>query len=462
MEHLRRPARRGVTAQAPSHSRTISHMGPRPRVLFLCQTMPYPPDGGAQIRTYHVLRLLARTFDVTMLCFERTRTTGSDAAADRSAGCAALGRFASVEVFPIPQLHSRIRYGWDHFRSLVKRRVYTTYLYDSADFRRRLAALLKSQSFDLVHVDSLDLAEYLPQCSGLPVVCVHHDVEPLLLRRRAAFERSAWRRAYMNLQARLRERVETSWCPRVALNVAVSEEDRVQLKRFAPEALVSVVPNGVDLQEFHGDGSTGTGVAFVGGTTPFPNLDALNFFCKEVLPHLRAVPKPPVVRWIGRASPGEQQEFLERHGIQLTGYVDDVRPFMREAACHIVPLRIGGGTRLKILNAWALGKPVVSTSLGCEGLRAVDGENILVRDDPREFAKAIVSVLGNETLRRQLGARGRATVERLYSWDVIGEGLVDTYLSLASVSRRNSATAGPAVGTVPEAGEAARPATPPQ
>jgi polysaccharide biosynthesis protein PslH len=414
----------------------------RPRLLFLCQTLPYPPDGGAQIRTYHVLRLLARAFDITALCFERTRTSGSTAAADLAAAREALGRFGSLDVFAIPQLHSRLRYAWDHLRSVASGRVYTTYLYDSDNFRDRVKSVLRSGSFDLVHVDSLDLAAYLPHLTGIPVVCVHHDVEPMLLRRRAACERSRWRRAYLNHQARLREKIERSWCERVALNVAVSDEDRTLLQRFAPDAPVSVVPNGVDLEEFQPQRTTGTGIAYVGGTTPFPNFDALAFFCNDILPHLRRAGRPIASRWIGRATVEQQHEYREQHGVELTGYVDDVRPFMRDAACHIVPLRVGGGTRLKILNSWAMGKPVVTTSVGCEGLDAVDGENVLIRDDPKAFADAVLAVLDDELLRHRLGSRGRATAERLYGWDVIGQGLIDTYLTLADVPWNRSTSAG--------------------
>src|SRR5205807_75841 len=130
--------------------------------------------------------------------------------------------------------------------------------------------------------------------------------------------------------------------------------------------------------------------------------------------------------WIGSASAGQQRHYWERHGVELSGYVDDVRPLMQAAACHIVPLRAGGGTRLKILTSWAMGKPVVSTSLGCEGLAAVDGDNILIRDDPADFAGAILAVLGDPALRRRLGERGRATAEARYSWDVIGTDMIDT------------------------------------
>lgn len=406
----------------------MEHVIGRPRLLLLCHTLPYPPDGGPWIRTYHVLRLLAEEFDITALCFERAGARGGLDPAPSSRP-ESLSRLADVEVFAIPQRHSRARYVWDHLRSVVSGRVYTWYLYDSLPFRHRLHEILSARRFDLVHVDSLDLARYLPSCRDLPVVCVHHDIESVLLRRRAVVDRSFWRRAYIGHQARLMKRIESRWCGRVALNVVCSEHDRAVLQRVAPGSRVAVVPNGVDTDHFRAGAADGTGVAFVGGTSPFPNRDALTFFCEDILPHLRADGSVRV-RWIGRASPDEQQEYRERHGVELTGYLDDARPAMAEAACHIVPLRVGGGTRLKILDAWSMGKAVVSTSIGCEGLAAEDGSNILVRDDPRAFADAIRAVLGDAGLRQRLGARGRATAERTYSWDVIGRALRDDYLTL--------------------------------
>lgn len=413
----------------------------RPRLLFLCQTLPYPPDGGVWIRTFHVLRLLARAFDITALCFERAGSADVGGREHAAAARAALSQFADVEVFAIPQKHNRFRYVWDHVRSMACGRVYTTYLYESRAFRQRLRELLRSTTFHLVHADSLDLAAYLSTCSGLPVVCVHHDVESTLLRRRAGLERRWWRAAYMRFQARLMARIEQHWCARVALNIAVSEQDALVLRRLVPTARIAVVPNGVDVEEFRPDGCVGSGVAHIGGTNTFPNLDALEFFCEQIQPHLRGSSSDIPVRWIGRASPEQQRSYRARFGVELTGYVEDVRPLMRTAACHIVPLRVGGGTRLKILNSWAMGKPVVSTSIGCEGLDAVDGVNILVRDDRREFANAIQAVLEDAALRRRLGEAGRATVERLYSWESVGGELIETYRSVANAGSRNMRSA---------------------
>jgi glycosyltransferase involved in cell wall biosynthesis len=186
---------------------------------------------------------------------------------------------------------------------------------------------------------------------------------------------------------------------------------------------------------------------FVGATSWFPNRDALQYFCDAILPRVRAAGELATVRWVGGGPSDEaRRHSLHRYGVELTGYVPDVRPYVRDAACYVVPLRVGGGTRLKILDAWAMGKAVVSTSVGCEGLAAEDGRNILIRDDPASFAQAVCAVLQDGPLRRRLGVEGRRTVERLYSWEGIGESMLTLYDGLHESTRGRARGRGAVAG----------------
>lgn len=406
-------------------------MSARPRLLFLCQTLPYPLDSGVAIRCFHLLRLLARAFETTALCFSG-RKGGAVSQDDIPHRVAALRRLAGVEVevFPIPQEHDVCRLAWDHLRSVARNTVYTAFVYDSAGFATRLEELLRAHRFDLVHLDSLKLSRYLPSLGEVPLVCGHHNIESVLLRRRSQVERTPWRRAYLRHQARLMAREERRWCARCDLNIVVSGADGLALRRLVPGVTCAVVPNGVDTEAFRPTRGPDQGIVFVGESTWFPNRDALQYFCEEILPAIRAATGSTPVRWVGHASPSLRRAFGDRYGVELTGYVADVRPYVRDAACYVVPLRVGGGTRLKILAAWAMGKAVVSTSIGCEGLTAEDGRNILIRDEPDGFARAVSAVLRDQDLRARLGAEGRLTVEREYSWDRIGESLLPLYESL--------------------------------
>lgn len=408
----------------------------KPRLLFLCQTLPWPPDAGVSIRSHHIMRLLAGHFDVTALCFYRRGIRPTPELVRESVSV--LERFARVEAFPIPQEHSRPRLAWDHVRSIATGRPYTWYAYDAADFSARLDHLLDTGSFDIVHVDSLDLSRYLPLLRGLPVVCTHHNVESSLLQRRADAEPSWPLRRYLGLQAALTEREERRWCARVDLNIVVSPADARELRRLVPRARIEIVPNGVDVDAFRPATTGGRGLVFVGGHGWLPNRDAMEYFGADVLPRIRATHGDIDVVWIGRAPDAEAQRFERRYGIRMTGYVDDIRPHVAAASCYIVPLRIGGGTRLKILDAWALGKAVVSTSIGCEGLDAVDGGNILIADDAAGFADAVSRVLREPDLRNRLGDAARATAERTYDWNVIGRSMAGLYADVLR-SRTGSA-----------------------
>jgi glycosyltransferase involved in cell wall biosynthesis len=385
-----------------------------------------------KIRSHHTLRALAAAYDVTALCFHRAKTAAETQ--DLRRRCDALRPYARVHAYPIAQLHSRTRLWWDHLRSLTRSRVYTAYLYSSYAFRHKLREELEKGDVSLVHVDSLDLGAYLPLVRDVPVVCVHHNHESMLLRRRARFESSRLRAAYLTHQANLMEREESRWCPRVDLNVVVSEGDRRTLSETAPGARFLVVPNGVDTAVFRppaGPNPDEAGVVFVGGTTWFPNRDALRFFTEEIQP---LIPEGTVrrVEWVGRCSSAERELFAKRHSVTMTGYVQDIRPLVWRAACYVVPLRVGGGTRLKILEAWAMGKAIVSTSVGCEGLATEDGVNILIRDDPASFARAITEVVRNPALRAHLGRNARATAERMYAREVLAHELVEEYAKLVA------------------------------
>lgn len=401
----------------------------RPKLLFLCHTLPYPLDGGVWIRSYHVLRLLSETFDVTALYFARSGAAGRSH--DVREAMEALREFGAGEVFEVPQETSRRRWAWDHLRSVATSRPFTVYKHDSGPYRRRIAELLGRCRFDVVHLDSLDLSGLLPLPGNPPTVCVHHNVESELLRRRAAVESNPLRASYIRHQARLQEREEKRWCGRLDLNVAVSDLDATTLRRLVPGARVVVVPNGVDTRALRpGPESSRRGVVFVGGCSWFPNLDALHYFGSEILPRIRARRPGVEVSWVGQAEPEERHRLSRRYGVNVTGHVPDIEPYIQAAACYVVPLRVGGGTRLKVLDAWAYGKAVVTTSRGCEGLDARDGENALIRDDPAGFAAAVDRVLTDARLRDRLGRNARRTAEQQYDWRKIGSEMTGYYLSV--------------------------------
>ena len=394
----------------------------KPRILALCQSLPYPPHSGVTNRTFHLLTELEKEFAVTLIPFFRVNhqpTTEERRSAHREL---AARLTAVAEPVPIGGESSLPRRLLDHTRSLLTGTPYTYFEYGSAQFTEALASSISAARPDLVHLDSLDLYRYLPVVSPCPVVCTHHNIESDLLRSRAARLGPLVAR-YVRWQANRLEEVERSVAASVAMNVMVSGADESRLRTMIPAARTTVVPNGVDTDYFRPAESPPVEgrCLFVGPTYSFPNLDAVEFLAGEIWPAVRASLPHASLEIAGRNSPGHAGRFAGVPAMSLLGHLDDIRPSLRSAACVVVPIRIGGGTRLKVLDAWAMGKAVVSTTIGCEGLAAVDGENLLIRDDPGSFADAVRAVLTDPVLRQRLGARGRETAVSQYDWSKIGE-----------------------------------------
>ena len=404
----------------------------RPKLLLLSHRLPFPPHNGAAIRTYNLMQQLAMDFDVTALCFDR-RDPALEALPLQER-LDALAPFAKCQAFPIPELYSTARLAWDHMRSMADGRPYVYHVHQSAPFEAALRKELAATRFDMVHIDSLDLMRFVPMVQHLPIACTHHNAESTLLLRRAAREKGL-RSWYVRHQAGLLSRAEAQLLGRFDVNVTVSEVDSGVLRQLAPSARFAVIPNGVDA-DFFRPAANGKrdGCVFVGGTTWFPNRDGLEWFTGHVLPRMRAAGMDDPVKWVGRITDSERIEF-SKPGLSFTGYVDDIRPHVLAAACFIAPLRVGGGTRLKILDAWAMGAPVVATRAASEGLDAVHGENMLIADDADDFVRATAQVLQDRELATRIGAGGRAAVEKTYSWEVVGARLRGLYHDVLSRRR---------------------------
>jgi len=410
--------------------------GQEQRILFLSHNLPYPPHAGVTHRTYNALRELASEFLVDVLAFHRKAYhPGADSVA---AAVDALSHHGRVRAVPLACSYSRIELVKGHISSILNGRVYTLSQYASADYRSALDRLLRSEPYDVVHIDSIVLAGYAKALDRYPIVCVHHNAESDLLWRASRLERNPLKSGYLSLQARRMAALEQECCPAFAANVVVSALDREKLAALAPEARFEVIENGVDCHFFRpGKSEDDTRrVVFVGGLSWPPNWDGVLFFLREIWPLLRARVPALSLDLVGSCT-DRQRRLLKKHpGVNVLGRVDDIRPYVRRAGCAVVPLRVGGGTRIKILDAWAMGKAVVSTALGCEGLRYADEGNILVRDTARDFADAVTRVLENRRLRQDLGDTARRTAMEHYSWSSLGRRMRELYHEVGQMGRR--------------------------
>jgi glycosyltransferase involved in cell wall biosynthesis len=292
---------------------------------------------------------------------------------------------------------------------------------------------LARNNYDAIFCDTLDAAVNLPPRLQAPLIVNEHNVEHLILRRYLQCESNPLYLAYAWIEAEKLQRWERTVCARAALVLACSEHDRQELVRLYPGANVAVVPNVVDCSDYKpspfGNGAT---VLYTGGMDWYPNRDAVQFFAFSILPEIqRHIPGVQFVVAGRNPSPDFQAQFTGVSGLTFTGTVPDMRPELAKAAVVVVPLRIGSGTRLKILEAAAMGKPIVSTRLGAEGLDFVDGKEILLADDSAAFASAVVELLNSPHRWEQLGAMARRRVEQSYDYGVLKSRLSNVFRRLA-------------------------------
>ena len=391
-------------------------------ILVVAPYPPYPPRFGGAARIFHLVRVLARRHRVTLLCF------GSPDEAAQMGPLRALCEELWTVDYPAARCWKRLY----QLRSLAGR-AYAAYLHDSPRMAAVLRRLLARRRFDVVQLEFGDLAGYYRVPGPALRIVDEHNVEHRLLERTWQQEPSAARRLYYRHEARKLRADELRACRAADAVLATSDVDRATLALDLPETPIRVVPNGVDTAFFVPDPAAEdpTRVLFTGAIDYQPNTDGVLHFAAEIWPRVRAAAPGASFAIVGK-DPPPRVRGLAGEGVLVTGTVPDVRPWMQSAAVFVVPLRVGGGTRLKILEALATGRAVVSTSLGCEGLEVTPGEHLLVADSPAEFAAAVVRCLGDPALRHRLGVRGRARVEARYRWEAIGDGLSAFYDELAA------------------------------
>jgi polysaccharide biosynthesis protein PslH len=385
-------------------------------VLVIDEWIPYPPDMGKRVRTWNLLRRLAKRHTITLLGYGEP--WGEAATAVRSAGVC-LHTVASLAAAKAWRLYPRL------FANLFSPYPYSVSKHYTRRFRERLECLLSEERFDVVHCEWTPYARFLPALDWTHTLVMTHNIESQIWARRAHYCGTLLGRAFFSLQARKMKRFERATLLRAARVAAVTPLDAAQLAAWGVRD-VSLVENGVDLNEFvpgtraHQPGS----LLFLGSLDWYPNLDALDYFLKDIMPLVRLSLPRVNLQVVGKGpASGLHKRLAKYGGVEFVGEVADVRPFLAQAAVVVVPLRIGGGSRIKILESLAMGKPVVTTSIGAEGLAVLDGIHVSLADAPAEFADRTVELLTSLQRRRQFGEAGRRLVVERYSWDRAAEAL---------------------------------------
>jgi len=381
------------------------------RILLLTQVAPFPPDSGPRIKTYNVLRYLAQRHDVHLVSFVRTE-------AERNA--AESLRQYCVGVTTVP-LQRSIRRDLGYFlRSLLTRRPFLIERDDSGAMREAIASLLAGQSFDAIHADQISMAQFAVDASVSIRVLDEHNAVWTIVRRAA--ERIGWgpRRVAAELEWRKLRAYEGSVCRRFEYTTVVSKEDQRFLEEAAGTSFSSLVaPIAIDCDELVEVRRSDETKHVLSVATMFypPNADGVQWFAERIFPLIRRDVPGTGFLIVGARPPERIQRLgLNGTGITVTGYVADLDPILRQSAVLIVPVHSGSGMRVKILEAFARGIPVVSTAIGVEGIEATPGEHLLVADEPEDFARAVVTLLNDPREAARIAGAARKLVVNRYDY----------------------------------------------
>jgi polysaccharide biosynthesis protein PslH len=405
------------------------------RVLQFAPRVCWPLDTGAKLRNYHLARVLAQQTRVTLLAFNDHGKPLEQPSSDLE------NLYEQVITVERDAAYTFAKV----IRGVLGRTPLPVLNYTTNSMKQALERILGEQEFDVVQVESIHLMAHLPIIRAARnhplVICDWHNIESELLQRYSERESNLLRRAYAGKTARLMREFERRATREFDAHVVVSERDAARLRALNPDARIFVIENGVDADYYsdaqienaaaaRGDAPGKNRIVFVGSMDYHANIDGAINFAREVWPRLRDRQTDLVFTIVGRDPAPEVRELAQIPGIEVTGTVADVRPFYREAIAAIVPLSVGGGSRLKILEAMAAGVPVVSTTLGAEGLAVQPGENILIADTNEQLVAAIIGVVENEPQREHLMAAGRALISDRYDWSRRGASLFAAYEEL--------------------------------
>jgi polysaccharide biosynthesis protein PslH len=404
------------------------------RILYLSPHECWPLDTGAKLRNYYLASQLAGRCPVTYLGL-RDPSKASSEPPPAEAGFAAYHSVERESTYTVSKL----------VRGLTGPTPLTVLNYSSARVSRILAEILHTGSFDAVQVEGVHLSAYLPvirAAASRPVVLSDwHNIESEILHRYSRVHSSPLRRAYAWRTANLLERTETRFLAACDVHTVTSERERGRLQARSPAAEIHVIPNGVDVQSFGAQeldpGSPRTSLVFAGSMDYSANVDAVVWFVNNIWPELRRQHPELSFAIVGR-DPTPEVRALAGDSVIVTGTVPDVRPYYSGALAAVVPLRIGSGTRLKILEAMAAGIPVISTKLGAEGLDLEDGTHLLLADSASEIIAAVNRLAASPELWRRLSRSGREVVSRLYDWRTLTENLYRIHCAAVDRARRRA------------------------
>jgi sugar transferase (PEP-CTERM/EpsH1 system associated) len=394
------------------------------RILWLKTELLHPVDKGGKIRTYNMLKELKRDHFIVYMSLD-------DGSADSAAREQAYEYCHELICVPYQQ-REKFSSGFyaELLVNLASRFPYAIKKYESASMRSQISERVnRGNFFDVVICDFLAPAINVPRDLSCPTILFQHNVEAMIWKRHFEVQNNQLKKIYLRQQWRKMERFEREMCRRFDTVIAVSKDDCEQMRKEYGVDNVFEVPTGVDTDFFTPSGREMVeprNVVFTGSMDWLPNEDAIRYYTDQILPLIRRSLPDVTLTVVGRNPyPGLLELSQKDPSIVVTGRVDDVRPYMERAAAYVVPLRIGGGTRLKIYEGMAMEKAIVSTSVGAEGLPVTDGKEIFIADTPEDFAAAVVNLLTSPSFAKEVGEQARRTVVEKFGWSGVAKSFAE-------------------------------------
>jgi glycosyltransferase involved in cell wall biosynthesis len=400
------------------------------RVLLLTQVLPYPPDSGPKVKTYNVLKYLAQHHDVTLVSFVR---------GDQSADIEHLKQYCRA-VHTVPMDRGAANDAAAMTRSLVTGQPWMMVRDDRRAMRELVDRVASGTAFDVAHADQLNMAQYAARVPKARKVLDAHNALWLLYKRLAETMSTGPRKLLLDRDWKLLKTYEGRICRAFDGVLAVSNEDKTALLEAVQAATgaetpadarkIVVIPIAVDGDEVTPvrRKASANHILHIGTMYWPPNIDGINWFIGEVLPLIWRECPDVVFDVVGARPPQSLIDVSKQDPrINVTGYVDDPAPFLQQAGVMVVPLRAGGGMRVKILNAMAQALPIVTTTLGCEGIAVKSGKHVLIADQPEDFARATLALLNDRATSDELGRNGRALIDSTYDYRAACQPLETVY-----------------------------------
>jgi len=390
------------------------------RILWITNWLPYPPATGYTIRVYNLMKRAALRHQIDLVSYVRA-SDGADAVAHLKSMCA--------NVIIIPDDEGRLPKNlWQFIKGKLQAVFCPWKTYVNPEMSQVIKGLTSQKEYDFIQIEDSFMAETIVNVSPRfhpKKLLSFIDIDFIRYQRMVKITPDIKRKIKYGLRSLAMRRWEPYYAAHFDLLFAMSIRDKEILHKITPELNVEILPNGVDTQILGllPQENPTSNIIFVGNMAYYPNEDAMLYFIEDILPLVRE--QIPAQLFVVGGNATENMLGFNGIGIHVTGYVEDVKPFYEMGQVFVVPLRAGGGTRLKILEAMSLGRAVVSTTIGCEGIDAEDGKNILIADDARVFAEKVVQLIRNDELRRDVVKNGRQLVVEKYDWDSIAQKYLD-------------------------------------